>query len=153
LVRLYWSEVAYEDEIKRDDSIALVAKIAKNSKNILGFIMARLITIKPITETDNNISENGFIERKTQKIESEIEIYNLTVKREFRRNGIAWLLLKRCLELSQRKGDLTVWLDVRETNSEALAFYQKMGFEILYKRKNFYRKPLEDAVVMSFRAI
>mgnify|MGYP002582415600 FL=1 len=40
-------------------------------------------------------------------------------------------------------------LEVRESNLAARRLYEKNGFEIVGKRKNYYEKPAEDAILMS----
>ena len=124
----FWSESAYFEELKRADSIALVAK---KVGEVIGFIIARLIT--------------------TELEDCELEIYNIAVSRELRRKGRGKALIVKCLEVGQMSGCSKVWLEVRESNWAAIEFYQKNGFEILYKRKNFYHSPVEDALVMSFK--
>jgi ribosomal-protein-alanine N-acetyltransferase len=42
----------------------------------------------------------------------------------------------------------SIFLEVRESNSAAIALYEKFGFEKLSIRKNFYSFPDENAVVM-----
>jgi ribosomal-protein-alanine N-acetyltransferase len=41
-----------------------------------------------------------------------------------------------------------VTLDVRVSNSVALMLYRKFGFEQIGRRKNYYRFPVEDAIIM-----
>jgi ribosomal-protein-alanine N-acetyltransferase len=40
------------------------------------------------------------------------------------------------------------WLEVRASNSAARSLYEKLGFEVLGVRKNYYERPREDALVM-----
>lgn len=126
----FWSEAAYFEELKRRDSIALVAK---KVGEVIGFIIARLITIE------------------LEDCECELEIYNIAVSRELRRQGRGKALIEKCLEAGQLSGCSKVWLEVRESNGAAVGFYQKNGFEISYKRKSFYHSPVEDALVLSFK--
>ena len=130
----FWSEADYVSELERDDSIALVAK---TSGNLSGFIISRLITSQIV------LSDNFSMVK-----ESEVEIYNLAVKREFRGIGIGKILLKKSLEYYSKDNISNIWLDVRESNLVAQEFYMKQGFEVIYERKNFYRDPVEDGLVM-----
>ena len=75
----------------------------------------------------------------------EINIYNIAVKEGFRRLGIATALL---YEL-ERGRPYCINLEVRESNASAIALYTKCGFEQVGKRKNFYSKPTENAVLMT----
>ncbi len=133
-----WSVEAYCQEVGRQDSISLVAK---KDKTIVGFMIARLITNK-------QHDENRQCDEKSKDEKAEVEIYNLAVANEMRREGIGRKLFERCLELSKNDGKVRVWLEVRESNVGAIGFYRNCGFEIAYKRKNFYRNPPEAAFVL-----
>ena len=50
---------------------------------------------------------------------------------------------------SERRGAAVLQLEVRESNFAARRLYEKNGFEIVGKRKNYYEKPAEDAILMS----
>lgn len=75
----------------------------------------------------------------------EINIYNIAVKEGYRRLGIASALLN---ELEKDK-PYCINLEVRESNASAIALYMKCGFEQVGKRKDFYLKPTENAVLMT----
>lgn len=75
----------------------------------------------------------------------EINIYNVAVREGFRRLGIASALLS---ELENSK-PYSINLEVRESNASAIALYEKCGFEQVGRRKNFYSKPTENAVLMT----
>jgi len=38
---------------------------------------------------------------------------------------------------------------VRESNAPAIALYEKLGFTTVGRRKNYYEKPREDAILMT----
>jgi ribosomal-protein-alanine N-acetyltransferase len=44
-----------------------------------------------------------------------------------------------------------VWLEVRESNHKAIAFYVKNGFEQVQTRPNFYENPREAALLMRLK--
>ena len=48
--------------------------------------------------------------------------------------------------IQQRRGNT---LEVRASNSAAIALYQKHGFERVGERKNYYEAPKEDAILMT----
>jgi ribosomal protein S18 acetylase RimI-like enzyme len=52
------------------------------------------------------------------------------------------------LSEAKRKGCLSVILSVRESNQAAIILYEKYGFVELEKRRNYYRFPTEDAIIM-----
>ena len=45
-------------------------------------------------------------------------------------------------------GITAMTLEVRKSNAAAIAVYQKNGFQIAGMRKDYYRKPMEDALIM-----
>jgi len=130
-----WTTEDYVKEISRDDSIAYVAK----SNDILtGFLIARLIMYE-----NAKFSFNG-----KENILNEIEIYNIAVKKEFRRKGIGQAILNALVSQKREHKILNIWLEVRESNLPAISFYKKNGFIKTQIRKNFYRFPKENAVLM-----
>ena len=78
----------------------------------------------------------------------EVNINNVAVLPEYRRNGIGERLL--CTLEEQVSGFAAVInLEVRESNLPAIALYKKHGYAQNGLRKNFYRQPVENAVLMS----
>ncbi len=86
------------------------------------------------------------------RVLDEGEILNLAVAPEYARRGIGTELVKTVLEAFERAGVRQVFLEVRESNAGARAFYQRLGFEPVGRRKGYYAKPREDALVYT-RAI
>lgn len=74
------------------------------------------------------------------------EITNLAVLSDYRRYGIGSSLIE---ELCKTAGVSRLNLEVRESNAGARLLYEKMGFKVDGRRKNFYEKPREDAILMS----
>ena len=81
-------------------------------------------------------------------IAGEGEITNVVVTPEYRRMGIARLLLTKALGKCEELGIEDVTLEVRAGNEPAIALYQSLGFEGEGLRPNFYEKPREDALIM-----
>ena len=77
------------------------------------------------------------------------DIGNVAVAPDFRRRGAGAALLKVLLEEAARRQAAVVQLEVRESNLAARRLYEKNGFETVGKRKNYYEKPAEDAILMS----
>ena len=77
------------------------------------------------------------------------DIGNVAVAPGFRRRGAGAALLKALLEEAERRQAAVVQLEVRESNLAARRLYEKNGFETVGKRKNYYEKPAEDAILMS----
>ena len=81
----------------------------------------------------------------------EAEILNLAVAPEFRRRRVALRLLGRGLETLLERGVDEVFLEVRRSNGAARALYHQLGFALAGVRRGYYRKPLEDAMVLRRR--
>lgn len=80
-------------------------------------------------------------------------IYNVAVKKEFRKQGIGYKMLHRLIKQAEAKGIGSFTLEVRATNVPAIKLYEALGFEQAGIRKDFYTKPKEDAVIMWRRPI
>ena len=78
----------------------------------------------------------------------ETEILNLAVEPQDRRRGVAGALLGAALEVSRAGGALRAFLEVRESNVGAIAFYQRHGFTLEGRRARYYSNPAEDALVL-----
>jgi ribosomal-protein-alanine N-acetyltransferase len=78
----------------------------------------------------------------------EAHLANIAVEESFRRKSVAKQLLDYILRFVSENGCQYIYLEVRPSNVGAIKFYEKFGFEILYKRPRYYRQPLEDALVM-----
>lgn len=60
-----------------------------------------------------------------------LEIVRFYSVQEWIGRGVGAALMQACLELALDKGHDTIWLDVWERNSRAIAFYGKWGFEVV----------------------
>ena len=80
----------------------------------------------------------------------EVYITNVAVFEKFRRKGVAKKLIDALLETAKAENGNFVTLEVRESNIPAVSLYEKCGFEKVGKRKNFYEKPRENAVLMTY---
>ena len=77
-------------------------------------------------------------------------ITNMAVAKEYRRQGIAKLLMSEMERISIEENGVDVFfLEVRQSNENAKKLYEKMGYKPIGTRKRFYEKPVEDAIVMS----
>ena len=74
-------------------------------------------------------------------------ITNIAVPMQFRRKGIACALLERLI--LQMKELAFITLEVRISNTPAISLYEKLDFERVGVRKNYYTKPVEDALLMT----
>lgn len=81
-------------------------------------------------------------------LEGEAEIVNLATSPDFRRRGCAGAILDLLIGKAESKGAKYVLLEVRESNAGAIALYGSRGFVPYGIRKNYYRLPTENAIVM-----
>ena len=82
------------------------------------------------------------------RILDELHINNLAVLPEFRRTGIASALLKFVLGHGAVLGARRATLEMRRSNDNARLLYERFGFSVAGARKDYYSKPVEDALVL-----
>lgn len=75
-----------------------------------------------------------------------IEIEYIYTDKQFRKNGLASILLNHLIELGLKNNCENITLEVRESNKTAINFYVKHGFKKLSIRKNYYKN--EDGILM-----
>jgi ribosomal-protein-alanine N-acetyltransferase len=80
----------------------------------------------------------------------ELHINNLAVRNSYRRQGIGRLLLSHILELARVAEAGAAFLEVRAGNFTAQSFYERCGFKVVGRRRNYYPEPREDALIMRF---
>ncbi len=78
----------------------------------------------------------------------ELHIMNLAVLPQVRRQGLGTALVRHALMAAAAQGARTALLEVRASNTAALAMYRKLGFVQKSVRKGYYDHPREDAVIM-----
>ncbi|SRR5579872_813398 len=78
----------------------------------------------------------------------EIEILNVAVDPAVRRRGIGRSLVRELM----RKSTGVVFLEVRQSNLAARKLYHSLGFEAVGVRQDYYREPVESAIVMKFHS-
>lgn len=115
-----WSEKLFLDALDNSGTIMLAAVI---NERVIGFL-------------------NG------SYVIDEAELMNIAVSQEYRRDGIAGTLIKDFEDKLAEKGVNTVYLEVRESNLPAKRLYEKYGYIQNGLRKNYYRSPDENAVLM-----
>jgi ribosomal-protein-alanine N-acetyltransferase len=76
------------------------------------------------------------------------EILNLAVAPGGRRHGVGRALVENILETLAERGVRHVYLEVRESNAPARALYAAHGFREAGRRRQYYRRPVEDAIVL-----
>ncbi len=117
-----WTINSLRYEITNKDSIL---KVAVREEKIIGYVCIR--TLLDITH-----------------------VMKINVLSEDRRNGIGSALFAESLkQLRLNKPDVnSVTLEVRDSNDAATELYNKFGFRKTGSRRNYYKNPLEDGIVM-----
>ena len=115
-----WSENSVSSELKNKLSLWLVA--------------------------EENGTVAGYIGSQTCGEES--DVMNVAVHPDFRRRGIAEALVNALVAELKAIGSHCLTLEVRASNVPAIALYEKMGFSEIGRRKNYYRNPREDALIL-----
>lgn len=115
-----WSENAFEKWFENDNTVIIKAVI--NNK-IVGFA-------------------NG------SWAADESELMNIAVDENFRKQGIASVLLRALEYHFIENGAEKIFLEVREKNTTAIKFYEKQGFIKNGLRKNYYRNPVDNGILM-----
>ena len=77
------------------------------------------------------------------------QITNIATYPEFRRQGLARMLLDAIDSYSRDNGIAFLSLEVRESNTAARTLYESCDWTSAGARKNFYKQPIEDAVIMT----
>lgn len=117
---LPWSEKSFLESMERNDTVFLVAL---NGEEVAGYLGCYCVA-------------------------GEGEITNVAVKSSYRRQGIGGKLLETLYEEAKVLHTQEFFLEVRESNEAAIGLYARQGFVKEGVRKNFYEKPVENAVIM-----
>lgn len=115
-----WSKTSYQTLFEQDGALLLAIE---QGGAIVGFLVGR-------------------------QAADQAEILNLAVKKDLRYRGFATELLAEALRHFQANRAQSVYLEVRQSNAAAIAFYSRHGFGNTGSRRAYYRNPPEDAVTM-----
>ena len=84
----------------------------------------------------------------SQSCPPEADVMNVAVAPAFRRQGIGEGLMVALMDALRDKGMESLTLEVRVSNSSAIALYDRLGFTEVGRRPNYYTDPREDALIM-----
>ena len=84
----------------------------------------------------------------SQSVMGESDMMNVAVHPDFRRQGIGERLILDLIDQLNQRGNHSLTLEVRASNVSAIGLYRKLGFEQVGLRKNYYRNPKEDALIL-----
>lgn len=121
---LPWSRAMLEEELYNDCAAFLVAEDEKGT--VLGYAGLQVVL------------DEGYIA-------------NVVVRLGYRRRHIAQQLLDVYLRFAQAHSLAFLTLEVRPSNTAAVALYRKYGFIEEGRRRNYYQRPREDALIMTRR--
>ena len=82
-------------------------------------------------------------------VAGEMQLHNIAVRKDQRRMGIGFLLLRQAVLDAQRAGAKSVTLEVRSSNLAAQRLYRKFGFSVNGVRRRYYSDTGEDALVLA----
>jgi len=84
-------------------------------------------------------------------VEDELHVNNVASHREYRRIGVGRSLMEAAIDEAGRRSVAFVILEVRASNEAAQLLYRDLGFRIVGRRREYYRLPTEDALVMKLK--
>ncbi|POP41410.1 ribosomal-protein-alanine N-acetyltransferase [Superficieibacter electus] len=87
----------------------------------------------------------------TQIVLDEATLFNIAVDPAFQRRGLGRELLEHLIDELEKRGVVTLWLEVRASNATAIALYESIGFNEATIRRNYYPTAdgREDAIIMA----
>lgn len=97
-----------------------------------------------VAEEDGEVA--GYV--GSQTVMDESDMMNVAVHPDYRRKGIAEKLVMELVEELKKRDSRCLTLEVRASNEPARALYEKLGFVQVGLRKNYYRNPREDALIL-----
>ena len=84
----------------------------------------------------------------SQSSADESDVMNVAVHPDYRRRGIAESLIDVLIQELKNRGSHALMLEVRDSNEPAIALYEKLGFQQVGLRKNYYHNPKEHARIL-----
>ena len=84
----------------------------------------------------------------SQTVLGETDMMNVAVHPDYRKQGIGTGLIVGLIGELEKRGSHSLMLEVRVSNESAISVYQKLGFTEVGRRKNYYRNPKEDALIL-----
>lgn len=75
------------------------------------------------------------------------QLCKIAVTSTLQEQGKGYDLMAFMVDYAQQEGCETILLEVRKSNEKAIRFYQNLEFIEINERKQYYRNPVEDAIV------
>ena len=114
------------------------------SENSVASELKNKLALWLVAEEEGTVA--GYIGSQTCGDES--DVMNVAVHPDFRRRGIAEALVNSLVTELNAIGSRCLTLEVRVSNVPAVSLYEKLGFAEIGRRKNYYRNPREDALIL-----
>ena len=133
-----------------ESHVAQVAALEKQcfsdpwSENSVASELENPLSLWLIAEEDGAVC--GYV--GSQTVLDETDMMNIAVRPDCRRKGIAAALITELVSRLKARGSRVLRLEVRESNFSAIALYEALGFTQLGLRKNYYRNPKENALIL-----
>lgn len=114
-----------------------------------------------LKELDNSLATYQILETSAEiagyighwLVADECTIIMVAVHPAQQGHGIGTRLMRKALADAQRAGATSATLEVRDGNAPAIQLYKKLGFEIVGRRKNYYKKTGDDALLMTLASL
>jgi len=138
-------------QLRGDMDARAVAELLRESPEAAGWSEQELRELPSLAGVSAYVSERGTILAGVivgRRVLDEAEVLNLAIRRSARRQGEGRRLLLQLLDEFRKNGVSRVFLEVRESNTGAITFYETGGFRAVGTRKDYYQKPPESATVM-----
>lgn len=116
-----WSEQSITQELCRDGSVFLMAFEENRAVGYVGL---------------STVLDEGYMG-------------NLAVIADFRRKGVGRALMTELIKACEESQLSFVTLEVRSSNIPAISLYNSLGFNQVGLRKNYYKEPVEDALLLT----
>ena len=132
------------------DHVAQIASLEKQcfgdpwSEDSIASELDNPLSLWLVAEQDGAVC--GYV--GSQTVLDETDMMNIAVRPDCRRQGIAAALIEELVSRLKERGSHILRLEVRESNTPAIALYNSMGFTQLGLRKNYYRNPKENALIL-----
>ena len=83
------------------------------------------------------------------QIRDDVQVNNVAIRPDCRGLGLGEAVMRYAIARVRAAGAAFMTLEVRRSNTAAVALYKKLGFEVMDTRKNYYTRPDEAAFVMA----
>jgi len=123
----HWPERSYA-EIVAGSGVRRCLFVAESAGELVGFAVGKVVT------------DLG-------------ELESVAVRADARRSGTGRALCGAVVEWCRARDAMSLELEVRAASAGALALYGRLGFERVGFRRDYYREPVDDAVLMLLKLV